>query len=111
MSAPATGDESGATDNCALGIVEGVPSAIEVLGRDDEIRALVQEVGEGERGAAAVPGVKVVLVEVVPGCLLLFGGGAGGGKCVAEDVEVCGVWGGHGSLDVKRGMETRVLLK
>ena len=37
------------------------------LGGGDEVRALGKQVGEGEGGAAAVPWVEGVLVEVVPG--------------------------------------------
>lgn len=54
-------------DDVALLVAERVAASVCLLRGRDEVGALGEEVCEGEAGAAAVPGVEVVLVEVVPG--------------------------------------------
>lgn len=94
VAAAAAGHEGGLADDGARLVAERVAAAVRLLGGRDEVVTLGQEVGEGEAGPAAVPGVEVVLVEVVPGRGVI--GGRGGGKGVAEDVGVGGVRGGAG---------------
>lgn len=81
-------DQRRATDDSAGGVAEGVAAGVALEGRRDQVGALGEQVGEGERRAGAVPGREGLCVEGVPG--VVVGGDWLGGEVVAE-------FGGGGS--------------
>lgn len=73
----AAGDEGRSSDDGAGGVAERVAAGVALEGRRDEVGALGEQVGEGQGRASAVPGVEGLLVEGVPGVVVL-GDGLGG---------------------------------
>jgi hypothetical protein len=66
VAAAAAGYQGSELADGASGVPQRVSAGVVLLGRWHEVRALANEVGEGEGGAGPVPGMEGVDVEVVP---------------------------------------------